>query len=121
MVKNASDNSLFFKIITLAHSSAAIIIALIFVLFTQSIFAKPILQKIEIDSLNNIICSFEQIPKYSIKLDSTKTNLTIEFKNTFISNQVSTIENQRIVKLINFSTKDSNLIIKRKIWIFFID
>jgi hypothetical protein len=115
MLKNASDNSLFFKIITLAHSSDAISIALIFVLFTQSIFAKPILQKIEIGSLNNIICSFEQIPKYSIKLDSTKTNLTIEFKNTFISNQVSSIENQRIVQLINFSTNHSNLIFNIKL------
>ena len=88
---------------------------IIILLCSYPIFAKPTLQKLEIDSLNHIVFSFDQVPPYSVILDSSKIDLKIEFKNTFISNQVNTIDNRGIFQRINYSSKDSILIVNIKL------
>ncbi len=111
MLKKINHKVFYYTRIRKVNYFGFLFFLLTFLISANYIFAKPTLQKIQIDSLNHIICYFDQVPTYISRLDSTKYNLTIEFKNTFISNQVSPIENRGIIQRIYFASKDSNLIL----------
>ena len=111
MLKKVYHKLIFYNCMRKVLYKWLLFFVLTFLISASNIYAKPILQKIEIDSLNHIICCFDQVPIYVSKLDSTKYSLTIEFKNTFISNQVSPIENRGIIQRLYFASKDSNLIL----------
>jgi len=111
MLKKVYHKLIFYNCMRKVLYKWLLFFVLTFLISASNISAKPILQKIEIYSLNHIICCFDQVPLYVSKLDSTKYSLTIEFKNTFISNQVSPIENRGIIQRLYFASKDSNLIL----------
>lgn len=99
----------------LFHKSYILTFIIVCAISNNLLFAKPTLEKIEIDSSNHIFLYFEQIPKFTTSLDSSKTGLTVVFKNTFISNQANTIENSGIFQRIYYSKQDSNLILNIKL------
>lgn len=115
-LKNKHRNSIFRWQVQLPNSLARIFASSIFILlfltnFVPSFAQKTSLIEISVPNDRTLLLQFDGKINWSANLDSTKTNVTIEVPNCFISNTVNSLSNVGIFTSIQTKVLKNSILI----------